>query len=106
MSTTSGARIHLSVSTPRSLAVLANLLFFQLKFRTVAIIEISERNANSDFHIRATSLARLMTEMPSTTKESREQVERIMVLSPATTLLPLFEPFISVAVVDLATFRV
>jgi hypothetical protein len=48
----------------------------------------------------------LMAEMSSATKESGEQVERIMVLAATAALLPLLEPFISVAVIDFATFGV
>lgn len=72
MSTTSGTCIYLPIRTARSLTVFADLLLFQLKFGTVAIIEVFQRNTNSDFHIRSTPLAGLMTEMPTATKESRE----------------------------------
>jgi hypothetical protein len=41
--------------------------------------------------------------MPAATKESRKYVEGVMVSSSAT-LLPLFETFVSVLIVDLAGF--
>jgi len=97
--------IHLSIRTSAPVTFITYLLFLQLKLGRVSIVEISQRDANSNFHIRTTSLSRLMAEMSTSAEESREQIEWIMVVS-ATSLCSLFQPFMSILVVDLARFRV
>lgn len=105
MPVTSMARIHLSIRTPASFALLANHLFLKLKFCGMTVVEILQWNTDSDFHVRSTSLASSMAEMSASAEEPGKEVEGVVVLAAAS-LLPLFEAFVSVFVVDFAGFGV
>ena len=72
MSITNMASIHLSISTSTSLALLSNHLILQLELGGMAIVEILQRNAHTNFHIRTSSLTTSMSEMSSATEEPRE----------------------------------
>ena len=106
MPVTSMARIHLSIRTPASFAFLANHLFLKLKFCGMTVVEILQWNTDSDFHVRSSSLAPSMAEMSASAEEPGKEVEGVVVLAAAASLLPLFEAFVSVLVVDFAGFGV
>jgi hypothetical protein len=97
--------IHLSILTSTALALLTNHLFLQLELGGMSIVEILQRNTNSNFHVRTSSLAAAMSEMSASAEETREQVEGVVVVS-STALLSLLEALMSVLVVDLAGFGV
>jgi hypothetical protein len=105
MPITSMTGIHLSIFTSTALALLTNHLFLQLEFGGMSIVEILQRNTDSNFHVRASSLASSMPEMSSAAEEPREQVEGVVVVAAAA-LLSLLEALVSVLVVDLAGFGV
>ncbi len=71
----------------------------------MAVVEILQWNTDSDFHVRSSSLASSMTEMSASAEEPGKEVEGVVVLAAAS-LLPLFEAFVSVLVVNFAGFRV
>jgi hypothetical protein len=96
-------RIDLPVRTARAVALVANLLFLQLEFRRMAVVEILQGDANADLHIGSPSLT-LVSKVPTTAtaKEARKQIERVMAPAALATLFALLEPFMPVLVVDLA----
>lgn len=99
------ASVNLSILRTRTFAFLTYLLFLELKLGCVSIIEIPQRNRNSDFHIRPTAYSSLVTKMSTATKEFREEVKWIMsVLSSI--LLPLLQSFMPILIVDLASIFV
>jgi hypothetical protein len=66
----------------------------------MSIVEILQRNTDSNFHVRTSSLAASMSEMSTSTEKPREEVKGIVVAATAT-LLSLLQPFVSVLIVDL-----
>jgi hypothetical protein len=54
----------------------------------MTVIEILQGNADSNFHVRTSSLATSMSEMSASAEESREEVEGVVVVA-TTALLAL-----------------
>lgn len=66
-----------------------------------AVVEVSKGYCNADFHVRASALTRSMTEVATTAKEAREEIERVSSLT-VSTFFVLFEAFVAVLIVDFA----
>ena len=64
------------------------------------IVEIPQRDPDSDFHVRAPSLTWL-PKVSVAAEEAREHVEGVMVLAAAA-LLSLLQTFVAILVIDLA----
>src|SRR3954471_17777703 len=99
-------RIDLAIRTPTTLALLADLLFLELEFRGVAVVEIAKGNAHTDFHVGTASLPASVPGMAPAAEEAREEIEGVVVPVAAAALLALFEAFVAVLVVDFAGFWV
>jgi len=99
------ALIHQPICTTTTVTFVTNLLFFKLEFCRMAVVEITERNSNPDFHIWPASFPCLVTKVPITAKKSREHIKWVMMVT-TTTLLPLFQALMSILVVDLAALGV
>jgi hypothetical protein len=54
----------------------------------MAVVEILQGHAHANFHVWTSSLATSMPEMAASAEESREEVERVVVVAAAS-LLPL-----------------
>ena len=88
MPTAGRTSIHNAIRTSAAFTLIADLLFFELELGLMAIVRICQRDGNSNFHIRATALAVLVPKMTSTTKETAEEVKRVMpLLAPLALLL-------------------
>lgn len=93
-----------AVGRPAAVALLADLLLLPLELRVHAVVEVAQRDAHPDLHVAPARLSSLVVAAPA--EEPAEQVERIVVVPSASTWLALFEPLVSVLVVDLACVRV
>lgn len=101
------AGIDLPVRGPRTLALLADLLFFNREIVLGARVEIPQRDRHPGFHVWPPPLPGLVLspEMPRSAEEAREEVEWVVApRATAAALLVLRQPFVAVLVVDLAGF--
>lgn len=97
---------HLPVRGPRPLTRLADLLLFDAEMKFPAHVEIPQRDPNPYLHIRSATVARRMSEMATTTEESREQIKRVIRRSTGrASLSVIIQSFVPVLVVDLARCR-
>lgn len=87
MAAASRACLDDTICASAAFAFIANLLFFELEFRLMAIVKIGQGNGDANFHIGAVSLAMLMSKVPPASKEAAEQVKRIMALLATLALL-------------------
>ena len=67
--TTGRTCLHDAVCTSGALTFIAYLLFFELELGLMTIVKICQGNSHTNFHIRATPLAVLVTKMPSTASD-------------------------------------
>jgi hypothetical protein len=94
-----GASLDNTISRTGALALLAYLLLVPLELGLATIIEISKRKSDLDLDIVTTGLPSLI--MTAATEKATEEIEGVMVVAAAS-LLALFQPLMSVLVVDLA----
>lgn len=99
-------RDDLPVRRPRSLARLADLLLIDRKPQVPSDVEIAQRNAHAHLHVRPAAVARRMSEVATSAKESREQVEGVICGSAGRAALSmLFQAIMAVLVIDLPRCR-
>jgi hypothetical protein len=72
MAATGRASLDDTIRASTTITFIADLLFFELEFCLLAIVKIGQGNGNTNFHIRASPLAMLMSKMPSAPKEATE----------------------------------
>src|SRR5690242_14359684 len=101
-STTSTACLYVAVCRSRTFTCRANRLLFDRKFSLAPIVEVTQGNSDTNFHIGAPSFSALVSKMTRTTEEAREEVEGVVALTGAVALLVLFDALVAILIVDLA----
>lgn len=95
----------MAIATPRTLARTTDGLFLNREFRFPAVVEVAERDCDTNFHILASSFAAAVPEVAAAAEETGEEVEGVVVLLlAASALLVLLNAFVTVLVVDSSRF--
>jgi hypothetical protein len=93
-----GASVDMAVGGTGTVALLAHMLLIPLEFGRAPVVKVSERNGNLDVGIVAASL--LLAEVATSTEETVEDVEGIVVSATTALLLVLLQTLVAILVVD------
>lgn len=100
-----GTLLHRPVGAPAALALLADLLLLDVELVLVARVEVLQRHADADFHVRPAALALLVAEVAGAAEEAGEEVEGVVAAAAAAVAgFVLRQAFVAVLVVDGARF--
>lgn len=104
MAVATGAGLDDAVGGAGAVALVTYLLLLPLKFGLAAVIEVAERESNLDLDVVTAGLSPLVT--AASTKEVVEDIEGVVMAATASSLLALFQSFMSILVVDSPRLRV